>query len=80
MHFNVLLLNNISLDTKKLQNEKFELNYPTIEKAIAAPTIEKQFAQQSPEAVPTIKNYFVQQQALRLLRLQLLSCACEELI
>ena len=30
----VLLLNNISLDTKKLQNEKFELNYPTIEKAI----------------------------------------------
>jgi len=30
----VLLLNNITLDTKKLQNEKFELKYPTIEKAI----------------------------------------------
>ena len=30
----VLLLNDISLDTKKLQNDKFELNYPTIEKAI----------------------------------------------
>ena len=30
----VLFLNNISLDTKKLQNDKFELNYPTIEKAI----------------------------------------------
>ena len=30
----VLLLNNISLDTTKLQNDKFELNYHTIEKAI----------------------------------------------
>lgn len=30
----VLLLNNISLDTKKIQNENFELKYPTIEKAI----------------------------------------------